>query len=201
MLNSVRRIISELKGSIVHKDLEIWYYPITLAFLAGITIPFVFVYPDNFPEEDSPQTVILGLYWFATAIFTHSILNRVGNRVPTIKQWATNSLSGCTVFIFLFGFIVSGVAVLFSLLPVPLAAIAVFSSLLLRSRRSKNRVPTFKCWAVDSLAIAVFSLVLGLVLSRVALGAQGIPVQYWLDIAIPTCFLFCWMIIRLIIPD
>jgi len=193
MLKSMRRIILDWKDSILLElEESVLYGPVLLAFFVGSGIPLLFV---HFAEDSwniCPAGVFC-IYWIATAVFTHALFRRAGNRVPTIKQWAVDSVIGVTVLCFIFGLIVSGVAVLFVLLPVPWAATAVFTCSLFRSRRVGNRVPTLKQWVAESVALTVVCFIFGLIFSGVVVLFADTPVPYWLNLAI--AFGFCVLVV------
>lgn len=94
---------------------EKWAWIPILALMLGIAVPPMIAHF----ADDSLQSQKWGGMCTIMLILTYALFKRIGNRVPAVKSWAIDSFVGVTVLFFVFSFVFSGAAVLYTLLPIP----------------------------------------------------------------------------------
>ena len=68
-------------------------------------------------SESSWQYRTWGAVGSTMAIVTYLALKKIGKKWPSSKAWATDTMAGATVLLFVGTFVASGLGVLFALLP------------------------------------------------------------------------------------
>lgn len=86
-----------------------------VAMAIGLGLPPAFA---DFAEDSWQDRIYLGMLTTMIA-FSYIFFTRIGNNLPKLKAWATNSWIGVTIFGFIATSTISTLSVLFAILPLP----------------------------------------------------------------------------------